>query len=193
MITLTRETSIADTLNALLAMSRMSRADLADASGYAEGQISRWLRGIVTPTPPVLLDLFNALGYGVTLTPFAPAAPDREAHPPSRTPHAHVCASCSPDGEQPGPGCLNCRHTGMDQTPCQAEGHQPECPHGCCPHIVASRNGSNPPRASASVERYPAGGCVLRDKAKCKLPRATCCDHGRAARWQHGVGGQPHE
>jgi hypothetical protein len=33
------------------------------------------------------------------------------------------------------------------------------------------------------VDRYPAGGCVLRDKATCKLPHATCCDEGRAARW----------
>lgn len=33
------------------------------------------------------------------------------------------------------------------------------------------------------TDRYPPGGCVLRDKTKCKLPRATCCDHGRAVRW----------
>jgi len=31
----------------------------------------------------------------------------------------HVCLSCSPDAQTPGPGCLNCRQTGMDQTPCQ--------------------------------------------------------------------------
>ncbi|MFI5895701.1 hypothetical protein ACIA5D_36960 [Actinoplanes sp. NPDC051513] len=50
--------------------------------------------------------------------------------------HAHVCVSCS-DGIQPGAGCINCRNTGMDQTPCQAEGHQPQCPHGCCERIIA--------------------------------------------------------
>lgn len=30
--------------------------------------------------------------------------------------HPHFCVSCS-DGEVPGPGCDNCRSTGMDQTP----------------------------------------------------------------------------
>lgn len=30
----------------------------------------------------------------------------------------HVCLSCSPDAQSPGPGCANCRNTGMDQTPC---------------------------------------------------------------------------
>lgn len=30
--------------------------------------------------------------------------------------HPHFCVSCS-DGETAGPGCINCRSTGMDQTP----------------------------------------------------------------------------
>jgi len=30
----------------------------------------------------------------------------------------HVCLSCSPDYQTPGPGCGDCRNTGMDQTPC---------------------------------------------------------------------------
>ena len=30
--------------------------------------------------------------------------------------HPHHCASCSRDGK-PGPGCINCRQTGYDQTP----------------------------------------------------------------------------
>lgn len=51
--------------------------------------------------------------------------------------HGHVCGLCSSDGLRPGPGCANCRNTGMSQMPCQAEGHQAQCPHGCCPHIVA--------------------------------------------------------
>lgn len=49
-----------------------------------------------------------------------------------RYPHAHACVTCSPDGRQPGPGCINCRQTGWDQTPCQAEGHKAQCPHDCC-------------------------------------------------------------
>lgn len=32
--------------------------------------------------------------------------------------YTHVCLSCSPDAQTPGPGCINCRRTGMDQTPC---------------------------------------------------------------------------
>ena len=35
----------------------------------------------------------------------------------------HVCLSCSmiyaPDDITPGPGCVNCRQTGWDQTPCR--------------------------------------------------------------------------
>jgi len=31
--------------------------------------------------------------------------------------HRHFCLVCS-DGNSPGPGCINCRQTGMDQTPC---------------------------------------------------------------------------
>lgn len=34
--------------------------------------------------------------------------------------YTHVCLTCSaPDYVTPGRGCDNCRHTGMDQTPCQ--------------------------------------------------------------------------
>lgn len=32
--------------------------------------------------------------------------------------YTHVCLSCSPDSQTPGPGCVNCRQAGMDQTPC---------------------------------------------------------------------------
>lgn len=39
--------------------------------------------------------------------------------------HPHYCVSCS-DGETAGPGCGNCRQTGMDQTP------WPSC-EGCKP------------------------------------------------------------
>lgn len=62
-------------------------------------------------------------------------------------PHAHACPSCSPDGVTPGSGCHNCRRTGMDQTPCRAEGHVPQCPHGCC----------GGPRTSGSAVAWPQG------------------------------------
>jgi len=32
--------------------------------------------------------------------------------------HNHVCLTCSPDGINPGSGCINCRNTGMEQMPC---------------------------------------------------------------------------
>jgi hypothetical protein len=38
--------------------------------------------------------------------------------------HNHVCATCSPDGIHGGAGCINCRNTGYDQTPCV------DCPGG---------------------------------------------------------------
>lgn len=39
------------------------------------------------------------------------------------TDHAvHACLVCAPDRSTPGPGCINCRQTGYDQTPCV------ECP-----------------------------------------------------------------
>lgn len=31
--------------------------------------------------------------------------------------HDHYCRTCS-DGTKPGPGCINCRQTGYDQSPC---------------------------------------------------------------------------
>lgn len=41
--------------------------------------------------------------------------------PPGRgAKHPHYCVSCS-NGETPGPGCINCRSTGYDQTP------RPDC------------------------------------------------------------------
>lgn len=40
----------------------------------------------------------------------------------------HVCLGCSPDAQTPGPGCVRCRHTGMDQTPCQPPGANPPQP-----------------------------------------------------------------
>lgn len=32
----------------------------------------------------------------------------------------HVCLTCSSNGLKPGPGCINCRSTGWDQTPCRS-------------------------------------------------------------------------
>ncbi len=49
------------------------------------------------------------------------------AWPPGRGgSHPHYCVSCSETGEASGPGCINCRMTGFDQTP------WPDC-QGCQP------------------------------------------------------------
>jgi histidine triad (HIT) family protein len=63
-------------------------------------------------------------------------------------PHAHACVTCSPDGVLTGPGCINCRQTGMDQTPCTALGHTRSCPHGCCGGPRTANSAPNPGEAS---------------------------------------------
>lgn len=44
------------------------------------------------------------------------------AHPEACYPcgRSHACRSCSPNRVAAGPGCMNCRQTGCDQTPCLA-------------------------------------------------------------------------
>lgn len=69
MIRLKPGTDLASLLASMLALSRMSAADLARASGYAEGQISKWRRGIVVPTAPVLIQLADAAGFDLALIP----------------------------------------------------------------------------------------------------------------------------
>lgn len=39
--------------------------------------------------------------------------------------YTHVCLTCSPDAQTPGPGCHNCRNTSMDQTPCKPPSEAP--------------------------------------------------------------------
>jgi transcriptional regulator with XRE-family HTH domain len=68
-ITLKPGTDLAALLCTLLDLSRVSPAELARRSGYADGQISKWRRGVVVPTAPVLLRLADVLGYDLTLTP----------------------------------------------------------------------------------------------------------------------------
>ncbi len=46
-----------------------------------------------------------------------PPNPRAERFPCGRS---HVCVSCSPELDVRGPGCINCRQTGYDQTPCLA-------------------------------------------------------------------------
>lgn len=40
----------------------------------------------------------------------------RKSRPGRGVNHPHYCLSCS-NGEAKGPGCMNCRQTGFDQTP----------------------------------------------------------------------------
>lgn len=97
------------------------------------GAIANLMRR-TNPNTPVFEGISRAYGVALEAAGLVPAVEwtdcaGRDAHAHV---HVHVCVSCSPDGSTPGPGCLNCRNTGMDQTPCQAEGHVPHCPRGCC-------------------------------------------------------------
>lgn len=69
MIRLKAGTDLAALLCTLMSLSRVSPVELASRSGYAEGQISRWRRGVVVPSATVLLNLADALDYDLTLTP----------------------------------------------------------------------------------------------------------------------------
>lgn len=73
MIALNADTNLAVLLSDLLRLRRMSQAELARATGYAEGQVSKWLRGVVVPSFQSLLVLLAALGYGPTLLPLEDA------------------------------------------------------------------------------------------------------------------------
>lgn len=77
---------------------------LSDARALAE-------RGLLVDTAPV----------GQPLQPWQArlSATGGGPCPTCRKPfYTHVCIGCSPDYQTPGPGCINCRQTGMDQTPC---------------------------------------------------------------------------
>lgn len=49
----------------------------------------------------------------------------------------HVCLSCSPDEINPGQGCINCRQTGWNQTPC------------------SRKDAANPASSAASTKESP--------------------------------------
>lgn len=69
MIVLTETTDWAATLRALLAMGRVSQAELARATGYSEQQISTWTRGVKNPGRVAVLRIAAALGYDLALIP----------------------------------------------------------------------------------------------------------------------------
>lgn len=79
MIQITATTDWAALLRDLLAMRRITQADLARAAGYAEGQVSKWLRGVVVPSAPTIARLLAALGWRIDINPDdqADATPDR--------------------------------------------------------------------------------------------------------------------
>lgn len=62
-------TDLAAVLNDLLTLTGTRPAELARLTGYAEGQISKWRRDVVVPSAPVLLRLFDGLGYDLALIP----------------------------------------------------------------------------------------------------------------------------
>jgi hypothetical protein len=68
-ITVDARTDWAAVLNDLLAMARMSQAQLARESGFLEGQVSKWCRGVVVPDQATLLRLLPPLGWRMQLAP----------------------------------------------------------------------------------------------------------------------------
>lgn len=69
MIPVDEHTNWAAVLSDLLAMRGMTQAQLARDSGYAEGQVSKWLRGVVVPGQAAIARLLAALGWRMNLTP----------------------------------------------------------------------------------------------------------------------------
>lgn len=63
------EAETSDIIEALIGLSRLSAAELARRAGVAEGQVSKWRRGIVEPTVPLLLRLATAAGFQLTFAP----------------------------------------------------------------------------------------------------------------------------
>lgn len=68
MIRIPAGTDLAAVLNDLLELTGTRPAELARLTGFAEGQISKWRRNVVVPSAPVLLRLFDGLGFDLTLT-----------------------------------------------------------------------------------------------------------------------------
>lgn len=69
MISLTADTDLSVLLSDLLRLRGKSQAWLAEATGYAPGQVSKWLRGVVVPSYISLLTMLAALGYDLALIP----------------------------------------------------------------------------------------------------------------------------
>ena len=69
MIRIPAGTNLAAVLNDLLELTGTRPAELARLTGFAEGQISKWRRDAVVPSAPVLLRLFDVLGYDLALIP----------------------------------------------------------------------------------------------------------------------------
>lgn len=63
------EAETSDIIEAFIGLSRLSAAELARRAGVAEGQVSKWRRGLVEPTVPLLLRLATAAGFQLTFAP----------------------------------------------------------------------------------------------------------------------------
>jgi transcriptional regulator with XRE-family HTH domain len=62
-------TALSAVINDMLELTGTRPAELARLTGFAEGQISKWRRGIVVPSAPVFLELLAALGYQLAIVP----------------------------------------------------------------------------------------------------------------------------
>jgi transcriptional regulator with XRE-family HTH domain len=62
-------TALSAVINDMLELTGTRPAELARLTGFAEGQISKWRRGVVVPSAPVLLALFGALDFDLAAVP----------------------------------------------------------------------------------------------------------------------------
>lgn len=69
MIRIPAGTDLGAVLNDMLELTGTRPAELARLTGFAEGQISKWRRGVVVPSAPVLLALFAALDFDLAAVP----------------------------------------------------------------------------------------------------------------------------
>jgi transcriptional regulator with XRE-family HTH domain len=79
MIRIPAGTDLGEVISDMLELTGTRPAELARRTGFAEGQISKWRRGIVVPSAPVLMAIFDALGYDFAGAPRNRRAPETAA------------------------------------------------------------------------------------------------------------------
>jgi transcriptional regulator with XRE-family HTH domain len=63
LIRIPKGTDLGAVIEDMLRLTGTRPAELARLTGFAEGQISKWRRGMVIPSAPALMAIFDALGF----------------------------------------------------------------------------------------------------------------------------------